>query len=697
MGDRNSTAGTAARLRRYAWVVIATALVAGGSSLAGAASAGGLAPSAPHVEARTPSAATPSAELASARASLGASSAGASPKAPLVHAKSPALNWTKIFYGTPAAAFGASLALDPATNQYLLYEGSAFTGPSPATWLLTLPTRWTPVGGSTAPSARVLPSMTYDAADGYFLLFGGENGLKALNDTWKFQNDKWTQLSPAKSPPRLFGAGMTYDAKDGYVVLFGGNTSLKGPSLGQTWTFKAGAWTQLSPTSSPSARWSPGVGYDAKDGYVLLFGGFAQPGSGALADTWNFSKGAWHKLSPATAPSARAGEALSYSPEDSKMVLSGGTSTFTIATPLSDVWTFGAGAWSQKVPAYVPSARFFAAAADGTAKSGALVFGGQGSIGYISDLWVYGKGKWLSLHPIQPAAREQAQMAYDSTDGYVLLYGGYNQTTSVIFADTWKFSVGVWTELSPTTSPGARAGASMADDPSDGYVLLFGGANGVTTPCGTWSFAHGKWTERLPGCRTGPGTRVYAGMTYDAADGYVLLFGGQNTTYGSLYQDTWAYSGGAWSLAALYTTYYPPALQGVELAYDDSDGYVLLFGGENLTGYQPDQTWVFVGGIWTNFTSFGSFTPISVAFGNLVYDTALGEVVLFGGLNTSYGLYNYTYSWTSSGWGVLYPTYSPPQTAWGVMAYDPNSGGVVAFGGYQYSFPFDYGSTWVLK
>ncbi len=45
---------------------------------------------------------------------------------------------------------------------------------------------------------------------------------------------------------------MTYDAARGQVVLFGGYRSAH--DFGDTWTWDGTDWTQLSPVHSPSAR-----------------------------------------------------------------------------------------------------------------------------------------------------------------------------------------------------------------------------------------------------------------------------------------------------------------------------------------------------------------------------------------------------------------------------------------------------------
>src|SRR5690349_2026869 len=110
------------------------------------------------------------------------------------------------------------------------------------------------------------------------------------------------------SPSARYGAGMVYDAKDGYVLLFGGYDSQH--DLNDTWMFLGGNWTKLSPPLSPSARYAPAMAYDGGDGYVLLFGG-STPAAG-LNDTWKFTGGNWTQLAPTLPPRVRWGAGMTY-------------------------------------------------------------------------------------------------------------------------------------------------------------------------------------------------------------------------------------------------------------------------------------------------------------------------------------------------------------------------------------------------
>ena len=63
-------------------------------------------------------------------------------------------------------------------------------------------------------------------------------------------------------------------------------------------------------------------------------------------------------------------------------------------------------------------------------------------------------------------------MAYDSADGYVVMYGGVYFTIS---NETWSYSGFVWTLEHPAANPGAVCFGAMAYDGVDGVVVLQGG------------------------------------------------------------------------------------------------------------------------------------------------------------------------------------------------------------------------------
>ncbi len=305
----------------------------------------------------------------------------------------------------------------------------------------------------------------------------------------------WNNLtgSQSVSPPPTALASMVWDAKDGYVLLFGGCSTADcfGPPRNQTWIFRGGAWSELNLSVEPPARSIAQMAYDPVDQEVVLFGGLAGSGSHlrVLNDTWTFSGGVWTNLTPSLS--------------------------------------------------------------------------------------------------VAPNPRYRGMMTYDATDGYVLLFGGTasDSTTVQPFSDTWSFVHQKWTNLTASVSgnPPPRFRATMVDDVGDGYVLLFGGCTSVTT-CptqDTWTYEHLRWKVLASNASTAPAPQVYPVMAYDALDGYVVLFGGNHTTDpGSLlYDATWAFSGGKWRNLSAGLRGTPPAEGEGSMVYDPADNLTLLFGG----------------------------------------------------------------------------------------------------------------------
>jgi Galactose oxidase, central domain len=321
------------------------------------------------------------------------------------------------------------------------YTFATAVGQVPASRLASKGPNWKHLTPSKSPSPRV-PMMTYDSKDGYVLLFGGycntpPPAYMDCNDTWEYAHGKWTQLHPKTAPsPRESGA-MAYDARDGYVVLFGGlDTQNFANPLADTWEFVHGQWTQLHPATSPPARSDASLAFDSKDNYLLLFGGSAA--GPIFNDTWTFYAGDWHQLHPNPSPPARYGAALKPDSKDKYMVLFGGATN--PGAPLSDTWTFVAGKWTHLLPSTHPPALAYPGLAFDSRLGHDVLFGGFTASGGYAGTWEFVGGKWTLLHPAaSPPARGYVQLEYDGVDGYLVLFGGQTWTGTNL-ADTWTYS-----------------------------------------------------------------------------------------------------------------------------------------------------------------------------------------------------------------------------------------------------------------
>jgi Galactose oxidase, central domain len=297
--------------------------------------------------------------------------------------------------------------------------------------------------------------------------------------------------------------------------------------------------------------------------------------------------------SPTTTPPGSYGGVMAYDAKDHYTVLFGG---YDGSSYLRETWTFAAGTWTQLTPAVSPPLQdSYAMAYD--AKDGYIVLLDD------NQTWKFVGGTWTQLTPTRaPSPRFGESMTYDAADGYVLLFGGTSAATGAFLSDTWKFVGGTWTKIAATTHPSARAFVSLAYDAADGYVVLFGGCTGQPMCYGghvyadTWEYLSGSWTKLAPS--THPSARLAAVMAYDANDGYVVLFGGcPATDCTSPVGGTWEFLGGEWTeLAPLHQ----PAKRGLSvMAYDTKSKSLILFGGEGYLGSALGDTWKFSGGAWT--------------------------------------------------------------------------------------------------
>jgi hypothetical protein len=282
-----------------------------------------------------------------------------------------------------------------------------------------------------------------------------------------------------------------------------------------------------------------------------------------------------------------------------------------------------------------------------------------------------------------PPPRVNPGMIFDPLDGYILLYGGWNNVSNYL-GDTWIFSNDSWTQLNPANNPGPRSDVSMAYDPGDGYVVLYGGESSTGELNDTWTFQAGAWTRLLT--TTTPPTREDASMVYDFGDGYILLFGGVNMVSSSnyhYYNDTWTYKAGKWTIMTGAQAPTPRGAQG--MMYDPAAGYTLLFGGTtdyfSVNGGQSD-TWKYQQGSWTQILPSGS-PDHRDSFG-LVWDPAIAGALFYGGWDpagTCGNEQNDTRIYRAESWRQLWPLNSPGERAGFGMDYDPTRGAMILFGG----------------
>lgn len=582
----------------------------------------------------------------------------------------------------------------------------------------------------TTPNARPLPGwngsvglfeysvagaggMVEDFADHYVLLFDDAN-------TWTFSNGTWTYLVEHTAPTARCGFGMAYDALDHYVVLFGGNAARlggfgvcsKGAINNQTWEFNAGVWTRLSPLDSPPSQTAEPMAYDSADrAVVLLDSQYTGPGT---CDTWLFARGDWSNVCPANPPGPRAYAAMKFDPSVGSIVLFGGfgcpTPSCTTNTYLNETWTFKGGNWTLLHPASSPPPqRSMAAVYDGL-DNYLLILGGENryaqhgpGLGWFfangswknltltvssyhsnpyegiygdvcfdastravmfvinGDLWTYKSGNWSLNDSSSAVTQPSALMSYDWADHYVLLLDD---------GATWSFSGNEWSEVNTGTNYPTSGAQSMTFDSADGYVLLYVRAIINNTALSqTWTYRNGSWS--MLHVQSGPSARTSPGLVFDDSDGYVILLGGSCSH--ALCGDMWNFSMGRWLNISSQLNGSMPARYAPDLANDSAVHGVVLFGGEGAARALTD-TWIYSRGAWT-FVKSAKSPGTYASQARLVGDPALGFPLLIG--SAGYSSQALAWNLTNGTWksfavsSTSGPVWSP------LVAYDAGSGSVI--------------------
>jgi N-acetylneuraminic acid mutarotase len=258
-----------------------------------------------------------------------------------------------------------------------------------------------------------------------------------------------------------------------------------------------------------------------------------------------------------------------------------------------------------------------------------------------------------------------------------------------------------WMDLNPVGDlPAARETHSMVYDEASGLMILFGGIllnvdGGYRPYDDTWAYdpSANTWTNLrpagdLPTARGGPA------MVYVPATGKTILFGGFSDNRD--YSDMWAYD----SVANVWVELVPAgdrpsSRAGHRMVYDSASGKLLLFGGWAY-GHGLNDIWSYdpVANTWDDLKPAGA-APSARMNCSLVYDPDTGTVILFGGLGDGSVFFNDTWAYDPSAntWTNLRPAGDlPTARAASSMVYDPVSHRMILFGGNITNVAFN--DTW---
>ncbi len=240
--------------------------------------------------------------------------------------------------------FGGARAGSGAPPEYTYEQGLDDT------WLWN-GTTWSPTctAACTPPPARFDHAMAYDSARQRVVVFGGRPSGNPLathfEDTWEWDGSSWIKRCGDPSPcgpPARSGHVMTFDAARGEVLLFGGWTfdGSNSNSLQDLWAWDGSSWSEQCTTAPcsdmlPPARSNAGLTYDSHRERAVLYGGYGS-GTGRLADTWEWDGSEWTETADGS-PTARDEGALVFDAPRRRAVYLGG---YTNSGPESEIWEY---------------------------------------------------------------------------------------------------------------------------------------------------------------------------------------------------------------------------------------------------------------------------------------------------------------------------------------------------------------------
>jgi hypothetical protein len=290
-----------------------------------------------------------------------------------------------------------------------------------------------------------------------------------------------------------------------------------------------------------------------------------------------------------------------------------------------------------------PTPRFSPTMAYDAAEREMVLFGGEtAGLTFLADTWAWDGHRWAQLHPAHsPSARASAEMAYDPRHQQLVLFGGYG-TLGFDLADTWLWNGDDWTQATPAFTPTHTQEEGMTYFAGTGTVLMFSGGNNVASNTAhVYSWDGADWTD-LSFTGGPPSSAFQGGFSVDPKR-QVVVFLADDSNDPTLQH--WEFDGRTWTHRAVAT---PPVRSLVQTATDQRTGTIVMFGGIGV-----NDTWTWDGTRWTQRHPLRSPSARSSTgpMPGLAYDAALGEVVVFGGIDFATNVpLNDTWTWNGRDW-----------------------------------------------
>lgn len=245
----------------------------------------------------------------------------------------------------PTPRFTHNAVYDATGHRMLIWSGRMVDGSGSTllndVWALDLATdQWTSMAATTEiPVARYGTAAVFDPLAGSLVTFAGFTTQGRFDDTWRFDptDGAWRDVTPASPQPgeRCLHAA-AYDSRRHRMIMFGGQRG--SDALDDTWALDLATdiWTEMATASQTGGRRFPAVAYDTVGDRFLSFGGEQTDGTRG-GDLWalDLPSDRW-SVETTAGPAPRDGAVLVYATSQSRLLMFGGT---TSAGHEADTWS----------------------------------------------------------------------------------------------------------------------------------------------------------------------------------------------------------------------------------------------------------------------------------------------------------------------------------------------------------------------
>jgi cysteine-rich repeat protein len=366
---------------------------------------------------------------------------------------------------------------------------------------------------------------------------------------------------------------------------------------------------------------------------------------------------------PLVAPHEAPG--LAYDVRRGRLVLFGGATGAFLPAPGNDTLEWTGSGWVEPSSGIAPAPRIGSAMAYDSSTGETVLFGG----GNNADTWQWNGTRWRAVDVFKPPARAYASMAYDARRHAIIMFGGV--TADGPSNETWQFANGEWSAVITATSPPAVPRSAMTYDPlRDAIVLVL--------PDQAWELANGDWRPLPP-----PPPMTVPTVAFDPITSRIVIVGGAaNETMYSMR----AFTGTGWTLVAPT----PIALGTRGALVGDPVHRRVVFSGVISGGSSTNQArfYEWNGTTWSDPQPAppperlpGITNGAGLSGAAMVNDPLHGRVLLFGGRKAGGAAHlPNTWSFDGSNWSVI-ATAGPNPRFDHAMAYDVERDQLVLFGG----------------